>query len=162
MFQNNEILRYSAAKASKLARRNIKKSQRQQSLIECSIFKKEDKEGLAIWDGTDLSLGLCATCCAPYSIVKEGALQSEMALTCLWGYVAHGSVPRGKPHIQDVPQQLRDEVQCDRHNHTASCPSQTGGACKETSGLHTLLVTFVPKYSPLFYITISVFSSFIK
>jgi len=48
MFQNNEILRYSAAKASKLARRNIKKSQRQQSLIECSIFKKEDKEGLAI------------------------------------------------------------------------------------------------------------------
>jgi hypothetical protein len=94
--------------------------------------------------------GYVPCCSAPYSIGKEGALHSEMALTCLWGYVAHGSVPIGKPHIQDVPQQLRDGVQCDRHNHTVSCPSQTGGACKETSGLHTLLVAFVPKYSPLF------------
>ena len=58
IFQYNEILRYSAAKASIFAWRNIKKSQRQQSLIECSIFRKEDKEDLAIWDGTDLSLGL--------------------------------------------------------------------------------------------------------
>jgi hypothetical protein len=48
MFQNNEILKYNAAKASELAWRNIKKSQRQQSLIECSIFRKEDKEDLAI------------------------------------------------------------------------------------------------------------------
>jgi len=48
MFQNNEILRYSAAKDSILAWRNIKKSQRQQSLIECSIFRKEDKKDLAI------------------------------------------------------------------------------------------------------------------
>jgi hypothetical protein len=87
----------------------------------------------------------------PYSGRKiKRALQSEMALTCLWCCVAHGSVPRGKPHIQDVPQQLRDGVQCDRHNHTVSCPSQTGGACKETSGFHALLVRFVPKYSPLF------------
>jgi hypothetical protein len=48
MFQNNEILKYIAAKASKLVWRNIKKSQRQQLLIDCSIFRKEDKEDLAI------------------------------------------------------------------------------------------------------------------
>jgi hypothetical protein len=48
MFQNNEILRGSAAKASKLEWRNIKESHLQQSLIECSIFRKKDKEGLAI------------------------------------------------------------------------------------------------------------------
>jgi hypothetical protein len=117
--------------------------------LQCSIFNRE-RRVLAIWDGTNLSLVLYATFNAPYSIAKEGSLHSEMALTCLWGHVAHGSVPRGKPHIQDVPQQLQDGVQCDRHNHTASCPSQTGDACKETSGLHTLLIMFVPKYSPLF------------
>jgi hypothetical protein len=39
---------YSAAKATKLAWRIIKESQRQQSLIECTIFRKEDKEVLAI------------------------------------------------------------------------------------------------------------------
>jgi hypothetical protein len=122
MVQNNEILRYSAAKALKLAWGILK-------------IHKNSSHSLSV----------------PYSGRKiKGTLQSEIALTCLWGHVAHGSVPRGKPHIQDVPQQLRDGVQCDHHNHTASCPSQTGGACKETSGLYILLVIFVPKCSPLF------------
>jgi hypothetical protein len=120
MFQNNGIFSYSAAKARKLARRKIKKQRRQQPVIECSIFSNEEK----------------------------GTLHSEMALTCLWGCVAHCSAPRGKPRIQGVPQLPPDGVQSGHHNHTASCPSQTTCACKETWGFHTFLATFVPKYNP--------------
>jgi hypothetical protein len=118
--------------------------------LQCSIFNGERRGTLQSEMALTCLWGYVPRCSAPYLMGKEGTLQSEMALTCLWCCVARCSAPRGKPHILDVPQQLRDGVQCDRHNHTASCPSQTGGACKETSGSHTLLIIFVPKYSPLF------------
>jgi hypothetical protein len=111
---------------------------------------------------------MCHVAVLHIQLGKLGTLQCEVALTCLWGYMALGNVPRGKSHIQDGPQQLRGAVQCDRHNQTASCPSQTGDACKQISGLHTLLVMLVMlvKFDQYIarcsYINISVFSFFIK